>query len=60
MLIKNYAVVGVHWGLYNLMNPGLVCATHDELVRLFEAALVLNPGDEVAVRFLEVLRLQVN
>ena len=37
VLIKNYAVVGVHWGLYNVMNPALVRATHDELVRLFEA-----------------------
>jgi NADPH2:quinone reductase len=33
-LIKNYAVVGVHWGLYNLMNPQLVRDTHDELMRL--------------------------
>ncbi|HEX6311320.1 MAG TPA: NADPH:quinone oxidoreductase family protein [Acidimicrobiia bacterium] len=37
VLIKNYAVVGVHWGLYNLMDPGLVRATHDELVRLHGA-----------------------
>jgi len=40
VLIKNYAVVGVHWGLYNVMNPALVRATHDELVRLFEAGLI--------------------
>jgi NADPH:quinone reductase len=33
-LIKNYSVVGVHWGLYNLMDPSLIRATHDELVRL--------------------------
>lgn len=31
-----------------------------EAVSEFEAALVLNPGDAVAVRFLEVLRLRVN
>jgi NADPH:quinone reductase len=37
VLIKNYSVVGVHWGLYNVMNPQLIRATHDELVRLFEA-----------------------
>ena len=37
VLIKNYSVVGVHWGLYNLMNPALVRSTHDELMRLFEA-----------------------
>ena len=33
-LVKNYAVVGVHWGLYNLMNPKLIAETHDELMRL--------------------------
>jgi NADPH:quinone reductase len=37
VLIKNYAVVGVHWGLYNLMNPQIVRDTHDELIRLFHA-----------------------
>ena len=36
-LIKNYSVVGVHWGLYNLMDPQLIRATHDELVRLHAA-----------------------
>jgi NADPH2:quinone reductase len=40
VLIKNYAVVGVHWGLYNLMNPPLVRETHGELVRLFEAGMI--------------------
>jgi NADPH2:quinone reductase len=24
VLIKNYSVVGVHWGLYNMMNPQIV------------------------------------
>ncbi|MCU1465553.1 MAG: Zn-dependent oxidoreductase, NADPH:quinone reductase [Actinomycetia bacterium] len=40
VLIKNYAVVGVHWGMYNVMNPALVRSTHDELVRLFEAGKI--------------------
>jgi NADPH2:quinone reductase len=40
VLIKNYSVVGVHWGLYNLMNPGLVRETHDELMRLYEAGMI--------------------
>ena len=31
VLIKNYSVVGVHWGLYNMMNPAFVRETHDEL-----------------------------
>jgi NADPH2:quinone reductase len=34
VLIKNYSVVGVHWGLYNLMNPKVVRDAHDDLVRL--------------------------
>ena len=29
VLIKNYAVVGVHWGLYNVLQPEFVHATHD-------------------------------
>jgi NADPH2:quinone reductase len=40
VLIKNYSVVGVHWGLYNLMNPALVAQTHDELARLFEVGRI--------------------
>jgi NADPH2:quinone reductase len=40
VLIKNYSVVGVHWGLYNLMNPALVTETHHELMRLFEAGKI--------------------
>jgi len=40
VLIKNYSVVGVHWGLYNLMNPQLVRETHDELMGLFEGGRI--------------------
>jgi NADPH:quinone reductase len=40
VLIKNYSVVGVHWGLYNIVNPDVVRATHDDLVRLFEAGRI--------------------
>lgn len=40
-LIKNYSVVGVHWGLYNVMEPELIRATHDELVRLHSAGEVV-------------------
>ena len=36
VLIKNYSVVGVHWGMYNIVKPEIVRATHDELMRLFE------------------------
>jgi NADPH2:quinone reductase len=34
VLIKNYAVVGVHWGLYNMLQPAFVHATHDALMQL--------------------------
>jgi NADPH2:quinone reductase len=36
VLIKNYSVVGVHWGLYNLMNPKVIREAHDELMQLYE------------------------
>lgn len=34
VLIKNYAVVGVHWGMYNLLEPERIRHTHDDLVAL--------------------------
>ncbi len=40
VLIKNYAVVGVHWGLYNVMNPALIRANHDALIALYEAGKI--------------------
>jgi NADPH2:quinone reductase len=40
ILIKNYAVVGVHWAMYSMRNPQLVRDTHAELVRLFEAGKI--------------------
>lgn len=33
-LIKNYSIVGLHWGLYNQRNPDLVRRCHDELTAL--------------------------
>ncbi|MFV0463042.1 MAG: NADPH:quinone oxidoreductase family protein [Nostocoides sp.] len=33
-LIKNYSIVGVHWGLYAVKNPELVRTCHEDLVRL--------------------------
>ena len=35
VLIKNYSVVGVHWGLYNRLNPAVPHEIHDDLVRLY-------------------------
>ncbi|MCB5164219.1 NADPH:quinone oxidoreductase family protein [Streptomyces bambusae] len=33
-LIKNYAIVGLHWGLYATHDPAAVRTCHDELTRL--------------------------
>ncbi|MGW2350017.1 NADPH:quinone oxidoreductase family protein [Actinacidiphila glaucinigra] len=33
-LVKNYSVVGLHWGLYNTHDPAAVRRCHDELTRL--------------------------
>ena len=32
-LVKNYSVLGLHWGLYPAKNPGLVAEAHADLVR---------------------------
>jgi NADPH:quinone reductase len=40
VLIKNYSVVGVHWGLYNVMNPALIRANHDALIALYETGKI--------------------
>ena len=34
ILIKNYSVVGLHWGAYAKHQPGLNTVVHDELMRL--------------------------
>lgn len=36
LLVKNYSVVGLHWGLYNKEMPELITETHDSLVNLYE------------------------
>ncbi|MGW1192896.1 NADPH:quinone oxidoreductase family protein [Streptomyces sp. NPDC002559] len=33
-LVKNYSILGLHWGLYNTKDPAAVRACHDELTRL--------------------------
>lgn len=33
-LVKNYSILGLHWGLYTKQNPALVRVCHDELTRL--------------------------
>jgi len=39
-LIKNYSIVGLHWGLYVQHDPAAVRACHDELCRLADAGAV--------------------
>ncbi|MBA3474176.1 MAG: NADPH:quinone oxidoreductase family protein [Rubrobacter sp.] len=36
LLVKNYSVVGLHWGLYNKKSPELITETHDALIQLYE------------------------
>ncbi|MFJ6700134.1 NADPH:quinone oxidoreductase family protein [Streptomyces sp. NPDC091272] len=33
-LVKNYAILGLHWGLYNAKDPAAVAGCHTELTRL--------------------------
>ena len=39
-LIKNYSIVGLHWGLYREKDPAQVAAAHAELTRLAESGAV--------------------
>lgn len=39
-LVKNYSVVGLHWGLYNTKDPAAVRACHKELTELAEQGVV--------------------
>ena len=34
-LVKNYSVVGLHWGLYNKLMPELVADNHEALIDLY-------------------------
>ncbi|MBA2693060.1 MAG: NADPH:quinone oxidoreductase family protein [Rubrobacter sp.] len=52
-LIKNYSVVGLHWGLYNRIHPHLVRETHEEIMRLYEAGSI-SPLIHSVVPFEEV------
>ncbi|WP_327069850.1 NADPH:quinone oxidoreductase family protein [Kitasatospora sp. NBC_01250] len=39
-LVKNYSVLGLHWGLYATKDPAAVRAAHQELTELAQAGLV--------------------
>jgi NADPH:quinone reductase len=40
VMVKNYSVVGVHWGGYLTRNPELVRSAHDDLMRLYRDGVV--------------------
>jgi NADPH2:quinone reductase len=39
-LVKNYSIVGLHWGLYNEKDPVAIRQCHEELTALAEQGLV--------------------
>ena len=39
-LVKNYSVVGLHWGLYNKLMPEVVTETHSSLLGLYEGGKI--------------------
>lgn len=39
-LIKNYSIVGLHWGMYNLYDPPAVLACHEDLTRMADAGQI--------------------
>ncbi|MCS0600805.1 NADPH:quinone oxidoreductase family protein [Streptomyces sp. LP11] len=39
-LVKNYSIVGLHWGLYHTKNPGLVLQCHEQLTELAARGVV--------------------
>ncbi|MGM7778900.1 NADPH:quinone oxidoreductase family protein [Arthrobacter sp. KNU-44] len=39
-LVKNYSIIGIHWGLYNTKNPAAVDECHRELTRLANAGAI--------------------
>lgn len=39
-LVKNYSIVGLHWGLYQQRDPGAIVECHAELTRLAAAGAI--------------------
>ena len=39
-LVKNYSILGLHWGLYNTYDPKAVRQAHDDLTALAERGVV--------------------
>lgn len=46
-LVKNYAVLGLYWGLYQERLPHLVDEAHADLIRLFEEGAIAPVVDHV-------------
>ena len=40
LLVKNYAVLGLHWGMYNLVDPPAVLAAQQEIYALYAAGAI--------------------
>jgi len=38
--VKNYSIVGLHWGLYERLDPAAFRACHAELTKLVAAGLI--------------------
>ncbi len=39
-LVKNYDILGLHWGLYEQLRPAAIADCHDELTRIAAAGLI--------------------
>ncbi|GAC1611401.1 MAG: NADPH:quinone oxidoreductase family protein [Mycobacteriales bacterium] len=39
-VVKNYSIVGLHWGLYRKRNPAVIAQTHRALMELWEAGKI--------------------
>jgi NADPH2:quinone reductase len=39
-LVKNYSILGLHWGLYQRVAPDAIPVCHEELTRLVDAGLI--------------------
>lgn len=39
-LVKNYSILGLHWGLYNRMDPAATAACHQELAALADSGAI--------------------
>ena len=40
MLVKNYAVLGLHWGAYNLFDPAAVAEAQRTIYALYDAGKI--------------------